>query len=98
MRPLSLSLRPIPVLLALASLTLIACDNGTDSMVTGPGKSLPSIVTPIPITTCTVITQPGVYEMAVDFCNWVRSLLPWTGHRHPGQQCDGSKSVSWRRG
>ncbi len=87
----SLSLRPIPVLLALASLTLAACDEATDPTVTGPGKSLPSATAPIPITACgTVITQPGVYEMTVDFGNGPDPLpLPRTGHRHPGQQCDG---------
>jgi hypothetical protein len=64
------SLRPIPVLLTLASLTLVACDEATDPAVTGPGKSLPSVEAPIPITACgTVITQPGVYEMAVAFGN-----------------------------
>ncbi len=55
----SLSLRPIPVLLALASLTLAACNEATEPTVTGPGKSLPSAEAPIPITACgTVITQP----------------------------------------
>ena len=64
----SLCLRPIPVLLALASLTLVACDEATDPTVTGPGKSLLSAEAPIPITACgTVITQPGVYEMAANF-------------------------------
>jgi len=65
-------LRPIPFLLALASLTLVACDDTSDLGLspTGPSESILSPETPIPITSCgTVITQPGVYAMAADFGN-----------------------------
>ena len=66
----SLCLRPLPVLLALASLTLAACDDTSDSAapVTGPGNAVLSQAGEIPITAGgTLITQPGVYVMAANF-------------------------------